>query len=222
MLLYSNNQFTQISISVLQTILPVTMVENSVKFNNLASIHNLNMMKETMNSRQSSTNKSTKNVIWLQMDSSTCLRVVKVATLHYHNRLGSFNSNSSIPITKTKTTMMGIIKEIFSNKNMIDANKVNAHSKIHTLKFLRPKVLAPTITVSTMRRTIKLRAQVYTTKLSIIINSAISTTLGKTTQKINTIRLCFLLKTINRIATKTHTTFNCRYLLVLWHRQMQS
>jgi hypothetical protein len=150
------------------------------------------------------------------MDSSTCLRVVKVATLHYHNRLGSFNSNSSIPLTKTKTTMMGnIIKEIFSNKNMIDANKVNAHSKIHTLKFLRPKVLAPTITVSTMRRTIKLRAQVYTTKLSIIINSAISTTLGKTTQKINTIRLCFLLKTINRIATKTHTTFNCRYLLVL-------
>ena len=115
------------------------------------------------------------------MDSSTCLRVVKVATLHYHNRLGSFNSNSSIPITKTKTTMMGnIIKEIFSNKNMIDANKVNAHSKIHTLKFLRPKVSAPTITVSTMRRTIKLRAQVYTTKLSIIINSAISTTLGKT------------------------------------------
>ena len=204
------------------------MVENSVKFNNLASIHNLNMMKETMNSRQSSTNKSTKNVIWLQMDSSTCLRVVKVATLHYHNRLGSFNSNSSIPITKTKTTMMGnIIKEIFSNKNMIDANKVNAHSKIHTLKFLRLKVLAPTITVSTMRRTIKLRAQVYTTKLSIIINSAISTTLGKTTKicpayNTRAIILCFLLKTINRIATKTHTTFNCRYLLVLWHRQMQS
>jgi hypothetical protein len=212
--LASNNLFTHTSTLVLQTILQVTMVENSVKFNSLPSIPNLYTTKETTNSRQNSTSKSTKNVIWLQIASNTCLRVIKVATPHYHSRLGSFNNNSNTLITKTKTTMMGrIIKGIFSSKNMIDVSKVNVHSSSRTHKFLRPKFLAQTIKAYIMRRMISLLAQVDTISHSTIISTETRTNLDKTNHitKIwpanSTIIIvwCYL-KTINRVIIITNTS----------------